>query len=112
MGRRCYSGRAVLSIAKLTPGQERYYERSVASGFDDYYAGRGESPGLWTGRGARALELEGVVEHGQLGALIGGTHPLTQERLRRHAELRTITIEWIDPHTGERRFEEKQLAPV
>ena len=42
----------VLSVAKLTPGQERYYERSVAAGFDDYYAGRGESPGVWVGRGA------------------------------------------------------------
>ena len=44
----------VLSVAKLTPGQERYYERSVAAGLDDYYAGRGESPGVWTGRGAAA----------------------------------------------------------
>ena len=34
----------VLSIAKLTPGQEGYYERSVAAGLDDYYAGRGEQP--------------------------------------------------------------------
>jgi hypothetical protein len=31
----------VLSVAKLTPGQESYYERSVAAGMDDYYAGRG-----------------------------------------------------------------------
>ena len=44
----------VLSVAKLTPGQERYYERSVAAGLDDYYAGRGESPGVWTGRGAQS----------------------------------------------------------
>jgi hypothetical protein len=36
----------VLCVAKLTPGQERYYERSVADGVDDYYAGRGESPGV------------------------------------------------------------------
>jgi hypothetical protein len=33
----------VLSIAKLTPGQEQYYESSVAEGLDGYYAGRGES---------------------------------------------------------------------
>ena len=43
----------VLSVAKLTPGQERCYEQSVAAGIDDYYAGRGESPGVWVGRGAR-----------------------------------------------------------
>ena len=36
----------VLSVSKLTPGQEGYYERSVAAGIDDYYAGRGESPGI------------------------------------------------------------------
>ena len=49
-------------VAKLTPGQESYYERSVAAGMDDYYAGRGESPGIWVGRGAVALELNGTVE--------------------------------------------------
>ena len=58
----------VLSVAKLTPGQEGYYERSVAAGLDDYYAGRGESPGVWTGRAPRELGLEGVVEEGELGA--------------------------------------------
>ena len=68
----------MLSIAKLTPGQERYYERSVAAGLDDYYEGRGESPGDWTGRGARELvrcacclgpienEAEAVEKHGSL----------------------------------------------
>jgi TrwC relaxase len=67
----------VLSIAKFAPGQERYYERSVAAGLDDYDAGRGESPGVWTGRGAAGLGLEGIVPAGQLGALIRGFDPLT-----------------------------------
>ena len=52
---------ALLAIAKLTPGQEGYYERSVAPALDDYYAGRGESPGIWTGRGSALLELEGAL---------------------------------------------------
>src|SRR5580765_2939886 len=102
----------VLSVAKLTPGQERYYERSVAAGLDDYYAGRGESPGVWTGRGARALELEGVVGEGELGRLIRGMHPHTQEQLRRQPKARLITIERIDPLTDERSIETKKLAPV
>src|SRR5712691_12632320 len=102
----------VLSVAKLTPGQECYYERSVATGLDDYYAGRGESPGVWIGRGAAELTLEGVVQDGQLGALIRGMDPLTQERLRRHPKERTITIERIDPHSDERRTEQKKLSPV
>ena len=103
----------VLSVAKLTPGQERYYERSVAAGLDDYYAGRGESPGVWTGRGAAALELEGVVQEGELGRLIRGLHPHTEEQLRaRHPKARLITIERIDPLTDERSIETKKLAPV
>ena len=44
-------GVAVLSVAKLALGQEAYYEQQVALGLDDYYAGRGESPGLWVGIG-------------------------------------------------------------
>jgi conjugative relaxase-like TrwC/TraI family protein len=102
----------VLSVAKLTPGQERYYERSVAAGLDDYYAGRGESPGVWTGRGARELELEGLVHEGELGPLIRGSHPHTGKKLRRHYRARRITIERIDPFTGDRTLEVKKLAPV
>jgi conjugative relaxase-like TrwC/TraI family protein len=102
----------VLSVAKLTPGQEGYYERSVAAGLDDYYAGRGESPGVWTGRGARALELDGLVHEGELGRLIRGSHPHTEEELRRHPKARRITVERIDPFTDDRRFETKKLAPV
>ena len=102
----------MLSVAKLTPGQESYYERSVAAGLDDYYAGRGESPGIWTGRGAAILGLEGVVQDRQLGTLIRGVHPLTEERLRKHPKERTITIERIDPHADERRIEQKKLSPV
>ena len=102
----------VLSVSKLTPGQEGYYERSVAAGLDDYYAGRGESPGVWTGRGARALELDGLVREGELGRLIRGIHPHTEGELRRHPKARRITVERIDPFTDERRIETKKLAPV
>src|SRR5215207_6736390 len=102
----------VLSVAKLTPGQEGYYERSVAAGIDDYYAGKGESPGIWAGRGAQELELGGVVEEGQLGKLVRGLHPLTGAILRRHPPVRTITVERTDPESAERRLEEKKLAPV
>jgi conjugative relaxase-like TrwC/TraI family protein len=103
----------VLSVSKLTPGQEGYYERSVAAGIDDYYAGRGESPGIWTGRGAAGLGLDGVIEDGLLRTLIRGDHPLTGKNLRRrHPKARTITVEKINPASGERRWEEKTLRPV
>src|SRR5688500_14719382 len=102
----------MLSVSKLSPGQEAYYERSVAAGVDDYYAGRGESPGVWVGRGAAELELEGVVGEGELGRLIGGRHPLTSAVLRKHPPKKLITVERIDPATGERRLEQKTLSPV
>src|SRR3954454_7751182 len=111
MGRDAIVG-GVLSIAKLTPGQEGYYERSVADGLDDYYAGRGESPGVWTGRGAQELKLEGLVHEGGLGRLIRGVHPHTEKQLRTHPKARVITIERIDPLTDERSIEAKKLAPV
>ena len=42
---------------------------------------------------------------------IRGLDPLTGERLRRHPKERTITIERIDPHAGERRHRaEEALA--
>jgi conjugative relaxase-like TrwC/TraI family protein len=102
----------MMSVAKLSPGQEAYYERSVADGIDDYYAGRGESPGVWVGRGAAELELDGVVGDGEPGRLIGGKHPLTSAELRRHPPRKQITVERIDPATGERGVEVKTLAPV
>jgi TrwC relaxase len=102
----------MLSVSKLSPGQEAYYERSVADGIDDYYAGRGESPGVWVGRGSAELEMEGVVEDGQLGRLIAGQHPLTSAQLRSHPPKKRTTVERIDPATGEPYLEEKTLAPV
>ena len=102
----------MLSVSKLSPGQEAYYERSVAAGIDDYYAGRGESPGIWVGRGATELGLGGIVDEGELGRLISGRHPLTSAELRSHPPKKQITVERIDPATGERRLEQKTLSPV
>ena len=76
-------GSTVLSIGKLTVEQSRYYERQVAQGRDDYYSGRGESPGRWTGRGGEALGLVGVVDGEGFMALMEGRDPGTGERLRR-----------------------------
>jgi conjugative relaxase-like TrwC/TraI family protein len=74
----------MLSIGKLAAGQERYYEQQVAKGLDDYFTGRGESPGRWMGRGAADLGLTGKVEDGQLSALMAGRDPKTGETLREH----------------------------
>ncbi len=65
----------MLSIGKIAKGQHRYYERQVADGQDDYYSGRGESPGQWTGAGAKAFGLTGKVSAEQFNALIAGNDP-------------------------------------
>jgi conjugative relaxase-like TrwC/TraI family protein len=72
----------VLSIGKLTVEQSRYYERQVAQGRDDYYAGRGESPGRWAGRGSNMLGLGGEVDQDGFIALMEGRHPGSGARLK------------------------------
>ena len=102
----------MLSVAKLTVGQEAYYEQEVAGGLDDYYAGRGESPGVWAGRGAEGLGLAGVVQEGELGMVLRGFDPGSGARLRTPVRHRTITVERLDPETGRLVEEQKRLAPV
>jgi conjugative relaxase-like TrwC/TraI family protein len=110
--RRFRIGASVLSVAKLTVGQEAYYEQQVAAGLDDYYAGRGESPGIWAGRGTELLGLGGVVGEGDLGTLLRGVDPVSGTRLRTPVRERSITVRVLDTGTGEWREEAKRLAPV
>ncbi|MDO9408998.1 MAG: MobF family relaxase [Patulibacter sp.] len=65
----------MLSVGKLAAGQERYYERTVAHGQDDYYSGQGEAPGRWIGRGAEQLGLDGQVRAEQLSGMAAGIDP-------------------------------------
>ena len=51
------AGRAVLTITKLKGAE--YLIRSVADGMEDYYMGAGEAPGVWRGRWAAELGLDG-----------------------------------------------------
>ncbi|MGH3030818.1 MAG: MobF family relaxase, partial [Gaiellaceae bacterium] len=99
-------------MAKLTVGQEAYYEQQVATGLDDYYAGRGESPGMWAGSGAEELGLKGVVEDGDLGTLLRGVDPASGRTLRAPVARRTITVRTLDSESGEWCEERKRLAPV
>jgi conjugative relaxase-like TrwC/TraI family protein len=103
---------AVLSVAKLALGQEAYYEQQVARGLDDYYAGRGESPGIWAGSGAAGLGLVGVVDDDDLGTLLRGVNPADGERLRAPVRRRTISVRVLDLDSGEWRKEPKRLDPV
>jgi conjugative relaxase-like TrwC/TraI family protein len=68
-------GVTVLRITKLKGAE--YLIRSVADGMEDYYMGAGEAPGVWRGRWAAELGLEGVVEADALRALVTGLDPNT-----------------------------------
>ncbi|HEV2810918.1 MAG TPA: MobF family relaxase [Acidimicrobiales bacterium] len=58
-----------------------YLISSVALAIDEYYAGVGEAPGVWIGRFAAELGLEGVVDPDQLRTLVQGQHPVCGEDL-------------------------------
>ncbi len=69
----------MLTVTGLTDAE--YLISSVALSIDEYYAGVGESPGVWAGRWAEELGLSGVVEAEQLRALVEGRYPVTGEEL-------------------------------
>ena len=72
----------VLSIGKLSLGQEAYYLEEVLDGAEDYYLSVGEAPGRWVGTGASRLGLEGMVEADDLRAVLAGRRPGTDDPLR------------------------------
>ena len=57
---------------------------------DEYYAGVGESPGVWVGRWANGLGLAGVVEADQLRALVDGKHPASGADLLAGSKPRSV----------------------
>ena len=63
----------MLSIIKLADVE--YAIGQVALGIEEYYLGEGEAPGVWAGRWAKALGLEGGVEAEPLRALVNGVDP-------------------------------------
>jgi conjugative relaxase-like TrwC/TraI family protein len=82
----------VLTITKLKGAE--YLIRSVADGMEDYYMGAGEAPGVWRGRWAAELGLEGVVEADALRALVNGLDPNTAvDLLAGHRERKVRAID-------------------
>ncbi len=72
----------MLSIGRLSLGQEAYYLEEVLDGAEDYYLHVGEVPGRWVGQGAASLGLEGRVATDDLRAVLAGREPGTGEPLR------------------------------
>lgn len=87
-------GSVVLSIGKLGASRKQlvYYEQQVAAAIEDYYAGRGEAPGRWRGRGLGELGVAagGRVEREAFMALMHGRHPVSGEVLRRMGTCSTV----------------------
>ena len=69
----------MLTVTGLRNGE--YLISSVAMNIDEYYAGVGESPGVWSGRWAGPLGLSGVVDAEGLRNLVEGLHPVSGEVL-------------------------------
>src|SRR3954452_10719310 len=83
----------MVSIGKLSAGQERYYleqaaERvdaasSIGGGAEDYYLDPGEANGEWLGGASSRLGLKGAVGAEQLRRVLAGEHPVKPLLLRR-----------------------------
>ncbi len=73
----------MMSIGKLSAGQEGYYLAGVAHGVEDYYLEAGEVPGRWLGTGATQLGLAGDVDDDAFRAVLAGEDPSAGVRLRR-----------------------------
>ena len=76
----------MLSSAKIGTSSWRYYTDGVACQASEYYAGVGEAPGRWHGRGLGLLGLSAgsVVGERELEALFArGLHPASGTRLGR-----------------------------
>jgi conjugative relaxase-like TrwC/TraI family protein len=74
----------VLSIGVMKSRAFEYYAREVAGGLEDYYAGTGEAPGVWIGRGAEAAGIAGEATGESLARAFGAAcHPESGEQLGR-----------------------------
>lgn len=79
----------MLTIAKLRTQSVDYYLSTVASGIEDYYAGHGEAPGVWSGDAATQRGLTGDVDGNSLRGVLAGRLPGTPEPTRSATGKRT-----------------------
>jgi conjugative relaxase-like TrwC/TraI family protein len=72
-------GRVALPVKALKAGQEAYWLDQIAHNREEYFSGRGESPGRFVGGAAAAAGLEGVASAEQVRAIFQGLDPATDE---------------------------------
>jgi conjugative relaxase-like TrwC/TraI family protein len=66
-----------LPVKALKAGQEAYWLDQIARNREEYFSGRGESPGRFVGRAAQASGLEGTASAEQVRAMFQGLDPAT-----------------------------------
>jgi TrwC relaxase len=64
-----------LPVKALKAGQEAYWLDQIARNREEYFSGRGESPGRFVGHAAAAAGLEGVASAEQVRAMFQGLDP-------------------------------------
>jgi conjugative relaxase-like TrwC/TraI family protein len=69
-----------LPVKALKAGQEAYWLDQIARNREEYFSGRGESPGRFVGNGAAAAGLEGTASPEQVRAMFQGLDPATWEQ--------------------------------
>jgi TrwC relaxase len=69
-----------LPVKALKAGQESYWLDQIARNREEYFSGRGESPGRFVGSAAAAAGLDGVASPEQVQAMFQGLDPATGEQ--------------------------------
>jgi conjugative relaxase-like TrwC/TraI family protein len=72
-------GLVALPVKALKAGQEAYWLDQIARNREEYFSGRGESPGRFVGSAAAAAGLEGIASPEQVRAMFQGLDPATGE---------------------------------
>jgi conjugative relaxase-like TrwC/TraI family protein len=72
-------GLVALPVKALKAGQEAYWLDQIARNREEYFSGRGESPGRFVGSAAAASGLEGIASPEQVQAMFQGLDPATGE---------------------------------
>jgi hypothetical protein len=69
-----------LPVKALKAGQESYWLDQIACNREEYFSGRGESPGRFMGYAAAGAGLDGVASTEQVQAMFQGLDPATGEQ--------------------------------
>jgi hypothetical protein len=85
-------GLVALPVKALKAGQEAYWLDQIARNREEYFSGRGESPGRFVGSAATAAGLEEIASPEQVQAMFQGLDPAT-------GELRCAPLQRADPRS-------------